>query len=86
MTQNKNKISIANNNNDPISLITSFANSLLQMQQQQIKLTIGFINTINNNNNLSNIWQNTNNNLNINNVIIGGTKSNELNYTEINIL
>jgi hypothetical protein len=55
MTQNKNKISIANNNNDPISLITSFANSLLQMQQQQIKLTIGFINTINNNNNLSNI-------------------------------
>jgi hypothetical protein len=86
MTQNKNNISIANNNNDPISLITSFANSLLQMQQQQIKLTIGFINTINNNNNLSNIWQNTNNNLNINNVIIGGTKSNELNYTEINIL
>ena len=49
----------------PYHLIKRFANNLLQMQQQQTKLTLGFINAINNNNLLNN-YQNTNNKLNKN--------------------
>ena len=70
-------------------MITRFANNLLQMQQQQTKLTLGFINAINNDINFSNNYQNTNNILNsesiINNDLIGGTASNELNKNENNI-
>jgi len=72
----------------PYHLIKRFANNLLQMQQQQIKLTLGFINAINNNNLLNN-YQNTNNilnsELNINNDLIGDTTSNKLNKNENNI-
>jgi len=89
MNQNNNINNLANNNNDTISLITRFADNLLQMQQQQTKLTLGFINTINNDINFSNNYQNTNNILNseliINNDLIGGTTSNELNKNENNI-
>lgn len=59
------------------------------MQQQQTKLTLGFINAINNDINFSNNYQNTNNILNsesiINKDLIGGTTSNELNKNENNI-
>ena len=79
----------ANNNNDTISLIKRFANNLLQMQQQQTKLKLGFIIAINNDINFSNNYQNINNILNsesiINNDLIGGTTSNELNKNENNI-
>ena len=64
-------------------------NNLLQKQQQQTKLTLGFINAINNDINFWNNYQNTNNILNsesiINSDLIGGTTSNELNKNENNI-